>query len=160
MSQEALERSLKDVLEDRGVIPEVIGKRAEIHLKMCEMRFGVLSYEECMKLVEENSEILKYTPQFDPAHVFLSNSISDMLGYATALNDKNTMGKTDHLLKAKLLVSVNETTVECELSIPRRYYSDWNRKKIIGEVIRFKINHSANWRGSLRQETKIDFVEL
>lgn len=154
------EKHLKDLMEDRGPGSEHLQRRAEMTLRMYASKIGPLTYDECIKLVVENDQLAQDCGPFDPAYDFLTRSRNDFLKIAEALNDHDVLGRHDHQLPVKVLVSVDNIAVECELWIPKLYYRDSDRNRIIQSTIHGKLNQSSEWSGSLRYGPKIDFVEL
>jgi len=155
------EQQLKDLLEDRGPGTELLKRRADTTLKLYKDRIGPISYDECIKLVAENNQLVKDCGPFDPAYDFLASQRNTFLKIAEALNDIENMGRHDHLLPVHLLVTVNDTTVECNMWIPQLYYRESDRERIIISTIYGKLQPSSEWGGALRYgRQKVDFVEL
>lgn len=154
------EKNLKDLMEDRGPGIERLKKRAEFTLSMYANHYGPLSYDECIKLVNENDQLAQDCGVFDPAYDFLTKQRNTFLKMAEALNDRDNMGRHDHMLPVKVLVSVDDIAVECDMHIPKLYYRKSERESIIRSTIHGKLRDSSEWCGGLRYGPKIDFVEL
>lgn len=154
------EQQLKDLMEDRGPGSERLKRRAEMVLSVYLDRIGPLSYDECIKLVNENNQLAEDCGVFDPAYDFLTTQRNTFLKMAEALNDRDNMGRTDHMLPVNALVSVDNIVVECNMWIPKLYYRQSDRAQIILSTIHGKLRDSSEWCGSLRHGPKIDFVEL
>uniref|UniRef100_A0AAU7PFB5 Uncharacterized protein n=1 Tax=Burkholderia phage vB_BgluM-SURPRISE13 TaxID=3159457 RepID=A0AAU7PFB5_9VIRU len=154
------EQNLKDLMEDRGPGIERLKRRAEMTLSIYKRNIGPISYDECIKLVNENDQLSQDCGPFDPAYDFLTSQRNTFLRLAEALNDHDNMGRRDHMLPAKVLVSVDNIAVECDLWIPRLFYRASDRESIIRSTIHGKLSQSSEWAGSLRHGPKVDFVEL
>jgi hypothetical protein len=147
-------------MEDRGPGSERLKQRANLMLPFYMKTIGQISYDECIKLVNENDQLAQDCGVHDPAWNFLAEQRNLFLKIAEALNDKENMGRHDHMLPAKVLVSVDNIAVECDMYIPRLYYRKSDRESIIRSTIHGKLRDSSEWSGSLRYGPKVDFVEL
>lgn len=154
------ENQLKDLLEDRGPGSERLKRHADTMLSFYMRTIGPISYDECIKLVNENSQLIEACGPFDPAYDYLATQRNTFLKIAEALNDRDNMGRHDHMLPVHLLVTVGNTTVECNMWIPQLYYRKSQRESIIRSTIHGKLRDSSEWSGGLRHGNKIDFVEL
>lgn len=154
------EENLKDLMEDRGPGTERLKKRAELTLSIYSNRIGPISYDECIKLVNENDQLAQDCGVYDPAYQFLTAQRNTFLKIAEALNDRDNMGRHDHMLPVKVLVSVDNIAVECDMFIPKLYYRQIEREGIIRATIHGKLRDSSEWSGGLRYGPKVDFVEL
>lgn len=154
------EANLKDLMEDRGPGSDRLKRRAEMMLPLWLKTIGPISYDECIRLVNEGEQLAQDCGPFDPAFDYLTNQRNTFLKIAEALNDRDNMGRHDHMLPVKVLVSVDNIAVECDMYIPRLYYSKSQRESIIRSTIHGKLRDSSEWSGGLRYGPKVDFVEL
>lgn len=129
-------------------------------MRMLEDKFKYITYEEAILLANEAAEQLALITAMDPAFEFLVNSRNNALKWAEALNDREFMGRTDHMLPVHGLVLVDNVAVEVDFWISRIYYYEHHRAKIILDTIKTKLTNSSDWCGSLRYPRNIDFVEL
>jgi hypothetical protein len=154
------EQKLKDLIEDRGVGIQEQSLKARLTKTLMEKDYGGLTYDEAMRLAEENDDILQFTPAHDPAFMYLVTTRNNMLKWAEVMNDVSIMGRYDHMLPVHALVSVDNVTVECKFHIPKLYYNERERKTIIESQLRQKLHRSSDWAASVRRPPTIDFVEL
>lgn len=157
---ERKEQQLKDLIEDRGTGSEFLARRAETWMRVWSNKFGPLSYDECIQLVAQNDPLIEDCGPFDPAYTFLVEQRNSMLKYAEALNDSESMGRHDHQLPVHALVSVDGVMVECNFWIPKLYYRENDRRRLIMSTLRSKLNTSSSWAGSIRLQSAVDFVEV
>lgn len=154
------EQRLKDLIEDRGIGIQEQNLKARLTKTLLERTLGGLTYEDAVRLADEQDDILQYTPAHDPAFLHLVTTRNNLLKWAEVVNDVDIMGRYDHMLPVHALVSVDGVTVECNFHIPRLYYNERERKNIILSQLRQKVARSSDWSASLRRPAAIDFVEL
>lgn len=159
MNLTSQEKSLKDLLEDRGPGSECKQQHAELTIRMFKGYEGI-SYDEVMQLYEENQQTLSHTPWTDIAHEHLMHQRNKLLQLATALNDLHILGRTDHLFPVHALVSIGSTAVECTFYAPKLHYYEVRRNKHLETTIREKAWASSEWCNSVRNGITVDFVEL
>lgn len=160
MNLTAQEKSLKDLLENMGPGSQTKQMRADFQLRALNPAFVGLDYDQAMDLYNENEAILVHTPYGDPAHAYLLSQRDQLLKLATALNDSKTLGRHDHEHVVNALVSVGDTTVQCNVYVPKLGFIPAIRNRLIGDAIRKQLSLSSDWAGSLRRPQPVDFVEL
>lgn len=157
--ESAAERSLKNLLEDKSVGNHFrVGHASVVANAYPELK-GI-SYDELIALSTEASDILEHTPPHDPAYEYLLTNRNRCLKMAKAVNDRDNMGRTEHMLPVHLLVTVGSTTVEANIWIPRINYRASERDNHIRLEITNRLNDSSEWSGGIRHGQKIDFIEF
>jgi hypothetical protein len=154
------EKKLKDLIEDRGIGIQEQNLKARLTKQVLEPHFAGLTYDEAIRLAEENEDILQFTSVHDPAFQYLITTRNRYLQWASAVNDVDIMGRYDHMLPVHALVSVDDVTAECNFHIPKLYYNERERNAIIAATLRQKLMRSSDWAAPLRSMRSIDFVEL
>lgn len=156
----AQEKKLKDLIEGMGAGHDQKAAKAQLTLRLYVDKLSGISYDEAILLVKEQNETLKHMSVHDPAFGYFIAQRSEMLRYATALNDHRTLGRHDHEFPVHAIVSVDNVAVECNFHIPQLNYYPFNRDSIIRSTLRQLISASSDWSGGFRHQAKTDFVEL
>lgn len=154
------EKKLKDLIENMGVGGQNNAMLSAITAKVLRDRFEGITYDEAIRLVKENNEMLAHMPPTDQAYEYFCENRNNMLKWATALNDTEILGRHDHEFPVHALVSVDGVTVECNFFIPQLHYYHRMREQQIISTIRRLVAVSSEWSGGFRRPAKIEFVEL
>lgn len=153
------EKSLHALLSDMGSDGGLKTRMAELHLKHLDPQLKQLSYDEAIALGRQAEEHLEVMGPFDPAFAYFVNQRNQFYQLAGYINDKDTMGRKEHLIPCHLLVSVGSIAVEATLHIPKANYSKLNHDAMVRREIFNRLNTSSTW-GNVRNRNTVDFVPL